>query len=150
MELNKYSFSWKDFEGARHKRFKHLKEDSHLSDVTLVCDNDKQIKAHKIILSSFSTLFRKMFVNNPHPQPLVFLKGIDLVDLNAIVDFIYTGEASVDQDNFNSFLETAVDLEIEELSSFSSESAKSEIRLGFLQNQDNVEKIEKDVQSKCE
>ena len=144
MDLNKYSFSWKDFEIARFKHFKNLKEDSHFTDVTLVCNDDKQVKAHKIILSSFSPVFKKMFVNNPHPQPLVFLKGVDSIDLNSLLDFIYHGEASVDQENFNSFLEAAVDLEIEELSSFSSESANSEIRLGFIQNRESIQKEEKD------
>merc|ERR1719186_955847 len=134
MELNKYSFSWKDFELSRNRRYKNLREDNDFTDVTLVCNDDKQIKAHKMILSCFSPFFKKMFLNNPHPQPLVFLKGVDLPDLDAILDFIYIGEANVEQENFNSFLETAADLEIEELSSFSTESTNSEIRLGFVNN----------------
>ena len=110
-----------------------MRGDTTLTDVTLVCSEDKQIKAHKFVLSCFSPLFKKMFENNPHPQPLIFLKGVEVLDMHAILDFIYSGEANVDQDNFNSFLETASDLEIEELSSFSTESTNSEIRLGFTQ-----------------
>ena len=113
MESMKYSFSWNDFSLARNERYKHMREDSLLSDVTLVCNDDKQIKAHKVILSSFSSLFKRMFVNNPHPQPIIFLKGVAFSDLDALLDFIYHGEASVAQENFSSFLETAADLEIE-------------------------------------
>ena len=132
MDLKRYSFSWEGVDLGRNERYKDLRNDTMFTDVTLVCNDDKQIQAHKVILSSFSSLFKRMFSNNPHPQPLVFLKGVEIDDINAILDFIYQGEASVEQDNFNTFLETATDLEIEELSSFS-EAANSKIKLGFIQ-----------------
>ena len=153
MDLNKYLFSWTNFDSSRSKRYKYMREDHNFTDVTLVCNDDNEIKAHKLILSSFSPLLKKMFENNPHPQPLVFLRGVEKNDLNAILDFIYTGEASVEQENFNSFLETAIDLEIEELSSFSSESSNSEIRLGFTQNKvsnANKNKINNDTEKLLE
>ena len=125
-----------------------MREDSLLSDVTLVCNDDKQIKAHKVILSSFSSLFKRMFVNNPHPQPIIFLKGVAFSDLDALLDFIYHGEASVAQENFSSFLETAADLEIEELSSFSNETENSKVRLGFIQNKTESFKSQDDEDNK--
>jgi broad-like protein len=91
MESMKYSFSWKDFASARNERYKNLREDLLLSDVTLVCNGDKQIKAHKVILSSFSSLFKRMFLNNPHPQPIIFLKGVAFSEMDALLDFIYHG-----------------------------------------------------------
>ena len=123
-------------------------KDSLLSDVTLVCNDDKQIKAHKVILSSFSSLFKRMFVNNPHPQPIIFLKGVAFSDLDALLDFIYHGEASVAQENFSSFLETAADLEIEELSSFSNETENSKVRLGYIQNKTESFKSQDDEDNK--
>ena len=134
MELLKYSFSWSDFPLARNEMYKYLRDYSLFSEVTLVCNDDKHIKAHKVILSSFSSLFKRMFVNNQHPQPIIFLRGVAINDLDAILDFIYYGEASVAQENFSSFLETASDLEIEELSTFSNETENSKVRLGFIQN----------------
>ena len=134
MDLQRYSFSLERLDSGRNDRYKGLRNDTLFTDVTLVCNDDKQIQAHKVILSSFSSLFKRMFSNNPHPQPLVFLKGVEIDDIDAILDFIYQGEASVEQDNFNTFLETAMDLEIEELSSFS-EAANSKIKLGFIQKE---------------
>jgi hypothetical protein len=55
-----------------------------------------------------------------------------------LVDFIYYGEASIAQENFSSFLETALDLEIKELSTFSNETENSKVRLGFIQNKKNL------------
>ena len=53
-----------------------------------------------------------MFVNNPHPQPIIFLKGVAFSEMDALLDFIYHRGASVSEENFSSFLETALDLEI--------------------------------------
>jgi hypothetical protein len=144
MDLQRYSFSLEGLDSGRNERYKGLRNDTLFTDVTLVCNDDKQIQAHKVILSSFSTLFKRMFSSNPHPQPLVFLKAVEIDDINEL-DFIYQSEASVEQDNFNTFLETATDLEIEEISSFS-EAANSKIKLGFIQkdkviNQNTGEKI---------
>ena len=85
-------------------------KDSLLSDVTLVCNDDKQIKAHKVILSGLNSLFKRMFVNNQHPQPIIFLKGVAFSEMDAPLDFIYHREASVSEENVSSFLETALDL----------------------------------------
>ena len=129
-------------------QFKHLPINLKIPDIyflgpTLrVCNNEQQVKAHKVILSSMSSVFKRMFVNNPHPEPMVFLKGVDTLDLSAVLDFVYLGEATVLHDNFNSFLETAADLEIEELSSFSSENKTSNIRLVFFQDKTKSEEIE--------
>ena len=41
-----------------------------------------------------------MFENNPHHQPLVVLKKVEIIDLDAILDFIYTGEAELERQIF--------------------------------------------------
>ena len=79
-------------DSGRNDRYKGLRNDTLFTDVTLVCNDDKQIQAHKVILSSFSLFFKRMFSSNPHPKPLVFLKGIEIDDINAILDFIYQGK----------------------------------------------------------
>ena len=37
------------------------------TDVTLVGDDGIHLKAHKVILSSSSKVFREMLINSPHP-----------------------------------------------------------------------------------
>jgi len=137
MDFTKYSFSLTDFETRRSKVFKHLRDENNLTDVTLVCGGDISIQAHKLVLSSISPVFQNMFQKNPHPHPLIFLKGVDIKDLEAVLDFIYVGEAEIEAEHFASFLETAADLEIEELAEFSTDSSTSAIKLGFIQNKDS-------------
>ena len=46
------------------------------TDVTLATEDDKQIIAHKVIVSSGSEFFRNLLIKNPHKNPLTYLKGI--------------------------------------------------------------------------
>ena len=45
---------------AATKRSAYFKEDTNLRDVTLVCDDSQQIKAHKFILSARSPFFKEI------------------------------------------------------------------------------------------
>ena len=48
-------------------------------------------------------------------HPLVYLRGVPLVDLEAILDFVYYGEVKIDHENLDSFLAIAEDLQIKGL-----------------------------------
>ena len=72
----KFNLSWNEFENCASKTVKDLLSDQDFTDVTLVCDEDKQIKAHKVILGSCSSLFANILKSNPHPHPLLYLSGI--------------------------------------------------------------------------
>ena len=69
--------------------------DSYFADVTLACEDGKQVEAHKVILASSSPFFKNLFKRSRHPQPLVYMRGVRSDDLLAIVDFLYCGEANV-------------------------------------------------------
>ena len=84
-----------------------LYSDQEFTDVTLVCDEDKQVKAHKVILSSSSKLFRRILLRNPHQHPLIYLKGVDYENLQLILQFIYLGQLEVAQDYLPIFIEAA-------------------------------------------
>ena len=43
---------------------------------------------------------------------MIYLKGLKSEDLGAMVDFLYSGEANVHQENFNSFMTLAKDLQL--------------------------------------
>jgi len=91
---------------------KMLQTKEQFCDVTLVSDEQIPIPAHKIVLSACSPYFRNILVNNNHPHPLIYLRGVKLTELSSIMAFIYTGEAAIFQDSINDFLEVAKDLEI--------------------------------------
>ena len=56
--------------------FNSLYEAGNFSDVTLVDEENNQIPAHKIILSSGCQFFRDLVLRNPHSQPLVSPESI--------------------------------------------------------------------------
>ena len=113
MEGDKFSLKYNDFGSVTKKTFENFLFNEEFSDVTLVCDDNKQIKAHKVILSSSSSFFRHILLNNPHNNPLLYLKGVKFEDLKAVTEFIYQGETQLKESNLESFLNVAVDLEVE-------------------------------------
>ena len=86
---------------------------NHFTDVTLVCDGDKQIKAHKVIIGSCSQFFKNILLKNPHNNPLIYLRGIKFEILEAIVKFVYLGETKVRKEDVDLFLDAIKDLEID-------------------------------------
>ena len=108
-----YSQFWKDAKNLCQEMF----EDTNFTDVTLVCGEGKQFKAHKVILSSCSSLFRNILINNSHPNPLVYFHDIKDEQMEILVKFIYTGETSVVQEDLDALLEVAEKLQIKGLAS---------------------------------
>jgi len=116
MSSETFNLSWNDFDICTRKTFSDLLSDQDFTDVTLVCVDKKQIKAHKVILSACSPFFRSLLLSNPqHPHPLVYLKGVKYSDLLSIIQFIYLGQTQVEQTNLETFMLTAKELEIQGL-----------------------------------
>ena len=70
-ETQLMNLSWNDFQNSTIRTFNKLPDDERFSDITLVCDEGKQIKAHRIILSSCSSFFKELLIQNPHQHPLL-------------------------------------------------------------------------------
>ena len=110
---------WKDFQSNISSSFRELREDSEFFDVTLCCNNGTDIiQAHKVVLAACSPFFRKILNHQKTQQnPLLYMKGICLSDLQAILNFIYHGEVNVSTESLNNFLALAEELAIKGLSS---------------------------------
>jgi len=83
-------------------------------DVTIACDG-LNLKAHKMVLSACSPYFQSMFYNTPDKHPVVFLKDVRYDEMKALLEFMYRGEVSVDQENLSSLLKVAEGLKIKGL-----------------------------------
>ena len=111
----KLLLKWNDFQENVNTSFVNLKEDKEFADVTLVCEDDQQVEAHKVILAASSPFFENILKKNRHPHPLIYMKGTKIEDLLAILDFLYCGEANVFQEHLDSFLVMAEELKLKGL-----------------------------------
>ena len=93
------------------------KKKINFTDVTLVCEDGKQIEAHKMILVASSQIFGNMLRKSKRSpsHPIIYMRGVKSNDLLAIVDFLYLGEANVYQENLDSFLAVAEELQLKGL-----------------------------------
>ena len=110
----KFCLKWNDFESNFSSAIKTIREESEFCDITLASDTD-QVSAHKVILSASSPFFKTVLRRNNHQHPLIYLRGVAFSDLEAVINFIYHGEVSVAQEDLNSFLQLAEDLQIKGL-----------------------------------
>jgi hypothetical protein len=84
MEQEMFNLSWKEFQSSIGKSLIEIHKNKHFADVTLACDAGNQIEAHKVILSSSSSFFQKILLNNPHQHPLLYLKGVKFHNLQSL------------------------------------------------------------------
>ena len=112
MFQEKCTLNWTDFDASTSKTFKDLLTDQDFTDVTLSCDDEKQIKAHKVILSASSPVMKRILKYNPHQNPLIYLKGVKFEDLQNMVQFIYMGEAEVKQIHLERFMSLTQEFEV--------------------------------------
>ena len=89
------------------RQFESLWQDSELSDVTLVCNDGSQVKAHKTVLALSSPLLRDILTKSKRPDPILLLPSVDAQDLENILKLIYLGEVSLSSTELDSFLSAA-------------------------------------------
>ena len=58
---------------------RHLWTDKDFTDVTLATADDQQIPVHKAILSACSPFLRRLLVTHPHPNPMLYLRGVQVM-----------------------------------------------------------------------
>ena len=111
----KLCLQWNDFKENVMFAFGSLKEDNNFSDVTLACEDGQQVEAHKVILATSSPFFKMLIGRNKHPHPLIYMRGVKYANLLAILEFLYRSEANLFQDDLDSFLAIAEELQLKGL-----------------------------------
>ena len=111
----KFCLKWNDFQTNVSNTFRKLRTSDNFYDVTLVSDDQQQISAHKVVLSSSSEYFRNVLTSNKHAHPMLCLNGVNKGDLEKILDFIYNGEIQIYQDQLDQFLDIAQRFQLEGL-----------------------------------
>ena len=111
----KLCLKWNEFQENMKSTFGELRGDKDFTDVTLACE-DQQFEVHKFALASCSSLFKKMLVKiKTHQHPLIYFNGINAMDLEVVLDFIYFGEVKVYEEDLDRFLRVAEELQLKGL-----------------------------------
>ena len=101
---NLYDLKLDDFDKNWAKTLESQRKEGKFCDVTLVCDDMVKIRAHRFVLSSRSEFFKSILDDDLTHHHYISLDGISSVQMNKILDFIYLGQAKVEQDSLDKFL----------------------------------------------
>ena len=116
MSQEKYNLDWHTYSDHLREMLHEMMNSNELTDVTLVCDDKRQFKAHKIVLSACSSVFKSIVNDLPQNSSFIYLKGIQHQEMESILEFMYLGVATFYQERLNEFLNVANNLEIKEIS----------------------------------
>ena len=115
MHQEKYSLTWHNYSDHLKNMMKEMMMNEDFSDVTLVTEDKKHIKANCNILSTCSPVFKDMLKQDRNSNPIIYLRGIQHSEMESIIQFIHLGEAKLHKDRMDEFLAVAKSLEIKEL-----------------------------------
>ena len=110
------SLTWASFPAHPSDIFQQLLTTRDQADLTLVCEDLKHIRTHKFILSCCSPVFRSILSEMTSPQPVVFLRGIHSVEMEAVLEYLYLGQTQISQQRVDQFFKVATDLKIKDIS----------------------------------
>ena len=115
MHQEKYSLTWHTYSDHLKNMMKELMMNEDFSDVTLITEDKKKIKANICILSACSPVFEDILKKEKNSSQIMYLRGVQFSEMESIMQFIYLGEATFYSERIDEFLSVAKSLEIKEL-----------------------------------
>ena len=113
-ETQNLRLQWTQFSGDIKELMSGLYKSSDYTDVTLVCDDNKTIKAHKFILGASSPVLKKILDMHGN-NPWIYMRKTEYGSLLKILEFMYLGEAVIDKENVEEVFSLSMDLQIEQI-----------------------------------
>ena len=122
MHQELFSLTWHNYSDHLRSMMKELMMNADFSDVTLVTEDKKQIKANINILSTCSLVFKDILKKDKNSTQIIYLRGVQYSEMESIMQFIYLGEATFYERRMHEFLAVAKSLEIKELCNATTET----------------------------
>ena len=112
-----YSLKWQNFHQSLASSFKELRSDDEFLDVTIACDEEQQVQAHKVIISACSPYFKSMLRKHRGPSTpvLIMPDSVRFQEVLAILDFMYQGEVTIPSEDYTSFMAAGGDWRLKSL-----------------------------------
>ena len=86
---------------------RELRNDNDFTNVTLVSDDGQQVGVNNFVLISSSPFFKSLLTRNTSSQTLMYMRGVSSEHHITLVDFLYSGEANVDQESLGYILQNS-------------------------------------------
>ena len=109
--MEKFVINWNSYSEVFHKTLVQLLTCNEFTDCLLVCEGG-QLKAHKFVLSACSPWFRQVLLGIDHPHPVIILQGVKYEELKALMEFVYTGNVTVCENELHKMIEAGKNLKI--------------------------------------
>ena len=126
LQWNSYSTCW-------HTALSTLRTTGQFCDLTLVVD-DGHLPAHRVVVTSCSPLLARALAVCHHPHPAVVLRGVNMLQMKGILDFMYMGETRVEQGALETFLKSAEDLCVTGLTGSTEDCSEHEEKNGIFED----------------
>merc|ERR1712029_346921 len=136
MSQEKFDLTWQTYTDHLREMLNDMMTSNELTDVTLVSEDKKKFKAHKVVLSACSSVFKSIISDSILTSPVIYLRGIQSFEIEAILQFIYLGKATFYQERMNEFLNVVKSLEFTGIS--------RDLEIPLFEKNDNFEKEEID------
>ena len=115
MSKEKYNLKWLPYTDQLREMLYKMMSSNELTDVTLVSEDKKEFKAHKVVLSASSSVLKSIIKHSKLSCPIIHLEGIQSPEIESILQFIYLGESSFYKERMNKFLKVAKNLEVKNI-----------------------------------
>ena len=112
-----FDYTWKSFDTFLQGNLEDLFSENRFSDVILVSDDQVPFHAHKFVLGSSSSVLKDLLITNPHPSPLIYMRGFYSLELKAILEFMYLGRTQIKATRIDKLFVNCKSLQIEKLMS---------------------------------
>lgn len=106
-----FSLHWDKCQENLLTSFEKLLNSEHFVDVSLAVESEV-VKCHKVVLSACSAYFEKILIDNPCQHPVIIMRGMKYWEVLALVNFMYRGEVSVEEECLDPLLKAAEALQI--------------------------------------
>ena len=117
MNQDKFNLNWNTYTDHLMEMLHNMMSSNELADVTLVSEDKKIFKAHKVVLSACSSVFKSIITDsNLSTSPIIYLRGIQSLEIESILQFFYLGQATFYQERMIEFIDVAHSLDVKDIS----------------------------------
>ena len=139
-----HTLTWNRYSDHLREMVNEMMTSSQFADVTLVTDDKQLIRAHRNILSACSPVFKHILnLDSSIANPVIYLRGIQNSEMVSIMQLIYQGQVSFNEERLSELLTVSKNLEIKELATVININDKTSVNEKRNENENKIsDKIE--------